>query len=109
MTQFDEYIAIKRDILQLENAAAEYEEKIQLVFGAITTQILRDPENETNIRSVYEPRIEYLQNKMLEKVSLSDQYILIIIACRKVVCTRHFVQQALKLLFFLCSKIDLTN
>ena len=64
MTQFDEYIAIKRNILQLENAAAEYEEKIQLVFDAIATQILRDLENETNIRSVYEPRIEYLQNKI---------------------------------------------
>lgn len=44
-------------------------EKVKLVNDAILKNMLENPEKEEEIREIFEPRMEYFQNKAVEKVS----------------------------------------
>ena len=69
--KFDKFVAVQCQLHNLETCATEYQEKIELVFEAISTEILRNPENEIKIRNTYEPKLDYLHNKMQEKVIIT--------------------------------------
>ena len=69
--QFDNYVAGQCQISDLEKSASVYQEQIDLVYD-IVSEIIRSPENEKQIRTVYEERISYLHNKIQEKVILTE-------------------------------------
>ena len=65
---FDQFVKTQNTVRDLENSAQRYQEKIDLVFAALSTAIINDPQNEANIQQIYKPRLEFLHNKMQEKV-----------------------------------------
>ena len=74
---FDEFIEVQQQVRDLKKSAAEYQNKLNLVFDAISTELFKTPENESSIKNTYEPRITYLNDKMNSKVyCLYNNYII---------------------------------
>ena len=61
----DKYSKVK----ELENGIISCEEKIQLVYEAITYNVAKNPQNEEQILAIYHPRLKYLQDKVKTKVN----------------------------------------
>ena len=53
---------------QLEKIIQNCKDKMDLINDAIVVAIMRNPENEQNIRNTYLPRIEHFQKLMDDKV-----------------------------------------
>lgn len=66
---FDKYIQSHQEISRLEYVVADIRSKIELVHDATNTAILNNPENETEIRRIYDPRLVYLNDKLNERVN----------------------------------------
>lgn len=63
-----QHIEAFNNIHDLERTSRDCEDKITLVHQATAMAILKEPEKETEIREIYEPRITYLHKKLREKV-----------------------------------------
>ena len=66
--EFNDYVSNRSEIRNLECVVGDYQNKISLVHEAINSKILKNPEEETKIRNIYDPRLIELNNKMKEKV-----------------------------------------
>ena len=69
--EFDKFVDVQKKVLDLETSAANCQEKIDLVFEAISTAILRSPENDKTISEIYEPRLINLNEQMKSKVEVT--------------------------------------
>lgn len=67
-SEFDLYVEKQIQIRRLEYVVEDCDEKINLIQDAIASNLIRNPENEEHIRTIYEPRIKYLISKKEEKV-----------------------------------------
>ena len=65
---FDKFVEIRCKVRDLEVSAGEYQEKIELIEGAIANAILMNPESEETVRHTYEARLNHFHSKMIEKV-----------------------------------------
>ena len=63
--EFDKFIKSKSEIRDLEFQAEDLHNKIELVRSAIYSNITKEGEE---IRNIYEPRIQFLNDKLAEKV-----------------------------------------
>ena len=68
-TRFDGLVETQRKVIELESSAKQFQEKIDLVFDVISAAIIQDPENEVNIKQIYQPILDHLHSKMQEKVN----------------------------------------
>ena len=66
--EFDKFIKSKSEIRDLEFQAEDLHNKIELVRSAIYSNITKEPEKGEEIRNIYEPRIQFLNDKLAEKV-----------------------------------------
>jgi len=66
-----EQIQIYHKMVDLEKLLADLEEKIELVNEAIILNIFKNPENEVQIKTTFQPRLDYLKNKLEQKVYYS--------------------------------------
>ena len=62
------FIESQTKIRDLEYLVADYHNKIDLVHEALGLQILKSPEKEREMQNIYRPRLEHLNQKLLEKV-----------------------------------------
>ena len=63
---FGKYINQMMDAKEAKKAKEGYQEKLDLINDAVTNAILRDPNSECQIRSIYEPRLKHHQDKLNE-------------------------------------------
>ena len=56
-------------IVKLDNSIESAHEMIDLVVEAVAVNIGKNLEREVEIRTIYEPRLAYLKNKVKKKVS----------------------------------------
>ena len=66
---YNKFINIQQELMTYTKDIGNFEDKIELIRETVTTEILKCPEKEEVIRSVYEPRMEYFENKRKEKVN----------------------------------------
>ena len=67
-TDFDKFVENHKKLKYLEKSIANFEEKIVLIKDALSVAILREPENEKEVKITYKERINYFQAKIDEKV-----------------------------------------
>lgn len=67
---FDKFVAAQTKVREFELQAEDLHHKIELVRSAIDYHLLNEPEKEEDIKAVYEPRIELLNEKLAEKVKI---------------------------------------
>ena len=70
--QFNEYITSQHRIRDLENIINNYNEKINLIYNAVSINILKNPEKAEEIKNVYHQRLTYLEQKKHDKVSFKS-------------------------------------
>ncbi|XP_057291582.1 uncharacterized protein LOC130614187 [Hydractinia symbiolongicarpus] len=68
----EEYNMLHQKAKDLEHCIVDCTEKIELVNDASARSVIDNPDNEEFIKKTYEPRLEYLQTKLV-KVSLHLQ------------------------------------
>ena len=78
-SEYSNFIEVQTKIRKVEYEIGDCQEKINLVHDALSANILRSPENEEEICKIYNPRIEFLNKKLKEKVVLQKLYFLFII------------------------------
>ena len=66
----NEYIKMRKHLMELEDSAAKMKDTIELINNAIVAAVLKNPEDEEGIRQIYEPRLNHFSNKLDEKVCL---------------------------------------
>ena len=76
--ELDQYIAVHQKARELEISSEMINEQISLVQEALTTAIMNDPDNEDQIKEIYNARLNHLNKKMNDKVRNYIQYIYII-------------------------------
>ena len=64
-----EIIKLFKKVEDLQASIESCEEKIELVHDGITTNIMKTPEKEDEIRKIYIPRLDYLNDKLRKKVN----------------------------------------
>ena len=92
-TDFDKFVENHKKLKYLEKSIANFEEKIVLIKDALSVAILREPENEKEVKITYKERINYFQAKIDEKV-----YMLTITSMEETVVNKKiFVNKLLRI------------
>ena len=64
----DSFAINQNMVRNLEMSAQQYQEKVDLVYEAISIAMIQNPDDAENIHKIYGPRLEFLKSKMHEKV-----------------------------------------
>ena len=70
-SEYNKYIKAQTQTSEIEDYIAIIEEKMDLIYDAMNSYILKG-ENEEQIKSVFNPRIQHFNNKLNEKVLISN-------------------------------------
>ena len=64
----NKYIEVRHKVRELELAAERLQEQMSMVQEALSSAIMNHPENEMQIKDIYQVRLNHLNTKMIEKV-----------------------------------------
>ena len=66
--EYNKVIEAFKKLKQLEESLVDSEEKLVLINEAIVINITKTPEDEDKIKSIYQPRIDYMTTTINKKV-----------------------------------------
>ena len=62
-----EYINVRQQTREIEKLIGSDQDKMELIQGTMANAVTSDPDNEKNIREIYEPRINYYKSNVEKK------------------------------------------